>query len=219
MIPTLTQMTKPMPKPTRANRPKKSKNHVHGICPQCAMIFHSPQPQHERDCPQEIPVIMVRKNQTERQLVEMALDELCRLITIWRDGCDCVLQGMYGANCGGVSQWGHVVPQGKCKFLVYELSNSFRQCANHNGEHRFVQLSYFQWYKKKFGTLALEMLDKARIDNPVCNLGIVDYYEKLNDLNGLYAMRNSVSLELEHLIDMGYYGSIIREAWIKEGRI
>lgn len=209
--------TSPLPKPKPAKVIKKKKNHVHGICPQCGYIFHAKQPEHYPNCPREIPVIMVRKNQTERQLVCMALDQLCRLLTTWRDGCSCVLEG--DGKCSGGSQWGHVVPQGSSSYLIYELSNSFRQCETHNTMHRFVQLPYHVWYQKTFGELALLMLDEARRNNVGYKFGIVELYGKLRKLNELYSNRYSVDLDIESLVSRGYYGDIIREAWIKTGKI
>lgn len=209
----------PKPKPLKVIRPKKrkSKNHVHGICPQCGYIFHARQPEHYSTCPREIPVIMVKKNQTERQLVCMALDQLCRLITEWRDGLGCVLRDE--GNCSQGSQWGHVIPQGSSSYLIYELGNSFRQCPTHNLTHRFIQLPYFMWYQKTFGELSLSALKEEWQSHPSHKFGIMELYEKLKRLNELYSSRHFVDLDIENLVSKGYYGDIIREAWIKSGRI
>jgi hypothetical protein len=203
------------PKPAKSIRKKK---HVHGICPQCGTIFHSKTSEHAPGCEKEIAVIMVRKRQTDRQLLNMALDQLCRMLTTWRDGCSCVLVKFDGGRCGGVSQWGHVVPQGSCSYLVHELSNSFRQCENHNGIHRFVQLPFHVWYKDVFGEAALSLLDKSRQEHVSYKFGIVELREKLAHLNFLYQSRFTVGLRLKDLVSFGYYGEIIKEAWKKEGK-
>ena len=148
--------------PTSKKKPKKPK--TKGICPQCAFIFRGT-PEHYPHCSKEIPVIVFRKNKTERQMYKEALDSLCQLITIWRDGCTCVLSEVDGSKCSHVSNWGHVIPQGGSAFLVYELSNSFRQCASHNKIHDDVNpLIYTEWYSAKWGRRALAMLNKAQIE-------------------------------------------------------
>lgn len=208
----------PHPKPARVSKAKKrKKNHVHGICPQCGMIFHATKPEHYPTCSGEIPVIMVRKNQTERQLLCMALDQMCRLLTEWRDGQVCVLKDDGGCSAG--TQWGHVIPQGSSSYLIYDLGNSFRQCETHNISHRFFQLPYFLWYQKTFGESALLMLKEEWKSHLGYKFGTMELYEKLKTLNELYQNRFSVELDIETLVSKGYYGEIIRKSWIETGRI
>lgn len=204
------------PKPSKEARAKK-KGHLHGICPECGVIWHDKNFEHAPYCNQEIPVIWVRKNQTPTQLVKMALDELCRLITIWRDGCNCVISSH---ECRGDSQWGHLYPQGSNAHLVYELSNSFRQCEGHNSMHRFVQAPYFLWYQRKFGHRAFDMLEAERLAHPVCEYNITDYKEMQAELSALYLDRHRYTgASIEEKVYGGWYGNIIKEAWVKEGRI
>lgn len=209
------RLGKKKPVKTKKNRP-----HVHGICPQCGTIFHGTKSEHADDCGKEIPAIMVRKRQTDRQLLCMALDELCRLITTCRDGCNCVLAETDGQRCSGGSQWGHVVPQGSSSYLIYNLSNSFRQCESHNGIHRFVQLTFHLWYKNTFGELALDLLEKTQRENPSYKPSIPDLKDKLSLLNYLYENRYYLTnTSMEGKVGALYYGDIIRDAWVKEGRI
>lgn len=152
-----------------------------------------------------------------------ALDSLCRLITIWRDGCTCVLADVDGGKCSQVSNWGHVIPQGGSAFLVYELSNSFRQCSSHNKIHDDVNpLIYSEWYAAKWGKRALAMLSQAQIDHRdnENDYSTADLRNMVITYSDLYDMRYSFSSStIQDKVEAGFYGSIIREAWIKEGRI
>lgn len=222
----------PKPKPTRSTRSrikvkavvksaKRKKGHWHGICPMCGEISHSKQEiKHDFYCTGEIPLIAVKKNQTDRQLLCMALDELCRRITTWRDGCNCVLGETDGGRCSNDSTWGHVIPQGSNSYLIYNLSNSFRQCSTHNGIHRFVQLTYHLWYQMKFGKLALAILEKEKNDHPRSNFSVADYREILVELSMMYQNRYAYSTAtMTEKVAAGFYGSVIRDAWIKEGKV
>ena len=150
-----------------------------------------------------------------------ALDSLCRLITTWRDGCTCVLANVDGSKCSHISQWGHVVPQGGSAFLIYELSNSFRQCSSHNKIHDDANpLIYTEWYRGKWGHRALEMLKQAQIDNRNFDYDTADLRNMVIEYSDLYDMRFSFSTAtLEDKVEAGFYGKLIREAWIKDGRI
>ncbi len=207
------------PKPMKAKAKKKTPK-VKGICPECAFIFRGT-PDHYPFCGRQLPVIVFRKNKTDRQLYKEALDSLCRLITTWRDGCTCVLADVDGGKCSNQSQWGHVIPQGGSAYLVYELSNSFRQCSSHNKIHDDVNpLIYPSWYKSRFGGLALEMLKQAQIDNRNKDYDTEDLRNMVIAYFDLYDMRFSFSSSTtQDKVIAGYYGSIIYEAWIKEGKI
>lgn len=202
------------PKPIRERRSKK--NTLRGICSECGQIWES-RPSHMDGCSGSGKVISVRKYRSENHLFEEALDELCRNITIWRDGCLCVIDTH---ECNGESQWGHVVPQGRSNYLKHNLSNSFRQCRGHNGIHRYIQAPYFLWYQKKFGKRAFEELENARLSFPVYKWRTVDMQERLTAYNKLWKNRYSFSGKpIEILVSEGYYGDIIKTAWKKEGRI
>lgn len=206
----------PKPKPVKQAR-KKNPRPVIGICPSCGEISKKTDFIHRHDCSGEIGVIYFGKKQTETQMIKAALDELMRQITIWRDGCLCVINTH---ECRGVSQWGHVYPQGANAHLVYELSNSFRQCAGHNLLHRSVQAPYFLWFQRTFGRHAFDMLEDERLAHPRCEYNVVDYRGMVDDLIELYSSRFSYgNSSMAEKIAAGFYGSIIREAWIKDGRI
>jgi hypothetical protein len=180
------------------------------------MIFVG-KPQHKPECSQELKVVIARKYHGETWFLEEALDVLCKLISVWRDGCICVINT---PECRGGSQWAHVVPQGKSSYLKHELGNSFRNCEGHNNLHRFVQTPYLKWFKETFGTAAWIALDQARIDHPTYKWTAEEMRERLTKYNFLFGNRFAHAGDtLPELVASGYYGEIIEAVWIKEGRI
>lgn len=203
------------PKPTKAGREKK-KRHVWGICIQCGTTWKD-EVRHSDECPQELPVKKWHKYHSESWMLEEALDDICRLITEWRDGVTCVINT---SECGGVSQWGHVIPQGSNSWLKHNLSNSFRQCANHNGLHQRVQAPYYLWYSSTFGKKSFQALDDERKAVSRYSWTPAEMRERLIEYNYLYGTRfMHAGDSLGELIDAGYYGDIIRKVWVEEGRI
>ena len=208
----------PKPKPTRESRKLKPKR-MTSVCVECGSWWRggASEETHKLDCTKSLPVIVKRERKTERQMVCEALDDICRKITTWRDGVMCVI---HGNGCGQQSQWGHVIPQNASSFLVYNLSNSFRQSDTCNLLHRSVQLPYYSWYEGKFGRLALKMLKEAWLNQPKGGLSTVELWELLERYVVMYQSRNQYAVhDLQELVQAGYYGDIIREAWVKEGRI
>lgn len=159
------------------------------------------------------------KQKTNRQKLILELTRLCQQITKWRDGCICVLADVDGARCNNVSQWGHVVAQGGSGYLKHSLSNSFRQCASHNIIHNDNPLIYTNWYRETFGQKAIKMLEDASLIT-YHKFSIPDLWEMRDNLERL--IRNTVNMQgatRAELIAAGYYGEIIKKAWIMEGRI
>ena len=160
-----------------------------------------------------------KKVKTNRQKLILEISDLCRKLTTWRDGCICVLCEVDGGRCNDVSQWGHVIPQGASGYLKHNLSNSFRQCGSHNKIHTNNQAIYLNWYRRKFGNLAFEMLTEAS-KKTYHKFTVPDLWQMRDELKKLvdntYLMAGT---DIAGLVFEGYYGSIIREAWIKEGRI
>ncbi len=154
-------------------------------------------------------------------MYEAACDLLCKMVIEWRDGVTCVLADVDGSACSIIPNWGHVIPQGGSAFLVYELSNSFRQCSAHNLIHDKVNPEiYLGWYGQKWGKLARTMLKDSQIEHRNQGFGVSDLKDKLGDLNVLYDLRFSFSgSSIEQLVEAGYYGEIIQGAWVKEGKI
>ncbi len=160
-----------------------------------------------------------RKAKTNRQKIVIEISNLCRAITTWRDGCICVLSGVDGARCNEVSQWGHVVAQGGSGYLKHNLSNSFRQCGSHNKIHNDNPLIYTNWYRRTFGNRASDMLEEAS-KKTYHKFAVPELREMRDMLYELYDNRFAMNgATLEELVAAGYYGDIIREAWLKDGRI
>ena len=64
------------------------------------------------------------------------------------------------------------------------------------------------------------MLKQAQIEHPIDTRTEDDLWNTLIELSDLYDMRYGFSVStLEEKVQAGFYGPIIREAWIKEGRI
>ena len=206
------------PKPTKQKRLKKKKA-ITSICVQCGYLWHGGAEfeEHDPECTRELPVIVKNSRKTERQMVSEALDHVCRELTKWRDGVRCVI---HGDACGRYSEWGHVIPQGSCSYLVYELSNSFRQSEACNLKHRFVQLDYFDWYRHKWGNTAMQMLKDAWHNAPKGGLSTQELVELLAHHVELYDSRHIYTIAtLEEKVAAGFYGDIIYNAWAKDGRI
>ena len=159
-----------------------------------------------------------------RKVLEAQLEAIVKLIVFWRDGSQCVEGEIDGGRCGNVMQWGHFVPRSRSKFLKYDLA-TFVQCNNHNLIHDSRKTGggdpvFGLWFVKKFGVTALEMLHQTQRENSDgSNRTIPELEEMLAHYEKLYQNRFYVSLDTHSLIAAGYYGDIIREAWVKEGRI
>jgi len=212
-------MNAPAPKPIRKPKAKKPKGKT--ICVQCGFIARGASAEHFPHCQKELGTITVRTGKTDKQMRELACDELCRWIVEWRDGVTCVLADMDGSKCSNIPNWGHVIPQGGSAMLVYELSNSFRQCSAHNIIHAKINpLLYGKWYREKWGKTAYDMLEAAQRENVGEHLNAEDLHNTLIELSDLYELRHTFSAaSLADKVEAGFYGGIIKEAWIKDGRI
>lgn len=205
----------PKPKKRRKNKPKKR-----GICPSCGTFFIGPAV-HSPECLGEIPPIITIKKKTESQLLIAAQSDVCRYLTAWIYGdVWCVLEDVDGAHCGGMPQWGHVIPQGQSGWLRNNPSNFARQCAAHNVLHKNGDPIYFLWYQHKFGRLALEMLREESKAHQGIEIPIIGMRDNLKMLSALYDNRFTVNVcDMESMVAAGYYGSVVKAAWEKEGRI
>lgn len=209
----------PKPKPVRDSRKKKPVKRITSVCVDCGAWWRggSSGEYHLPDCEGELPIIVKHEHKTELQMVEIALEELCKLITIWRDGVMCVI---HDGNCGTQSHLGHVIPRAKSRYLKYSFSNVFRQSDKCNELHRFVQHPYYRWYEGKFGRKALDMLEEARLNAPKDGYSTVELWDFRAEYAMMYHNRHSYPVhDTAELVKDGYYGTVIRDAWIKEGRI
>lgn len=159
-----------------------------------------------------------------RKVLEMQLEAIVKQIVFWRDGGQCVEREIDGGRCGNVMQWGHFIPRARSKYLKYDLA-TFVQCNNHNLIHDSRKTGggdpvFGLWFTKKFGITALEMLSRTQRENiDSKDRTIPELEEMLEHYDNLYQDRYYVSLDTPSLVKAGYYGEIIKEAWIKDGRI
>jgi len=211
---------RPKPKPTRLMKGKrKTVKKITSMCADCGSWWRGGKEFeiHDPECTRELPVIVKNARKTERQMICEALDYVFRELTKWRDGIRCVI---HGDMCGTRSEWGHVIPQGSCSYLVYEPSNSFRQSDTCNQIHRFVQAPYYDWYKAKFGQTAYKMLIEAWKNAPKGGNSTQELIEMLPKYVELYKNRFAMNgATLEQLVEAGFYGEIIQDAWKYDGRI
>jgi len=206
---------RPAPKPSSPD--KKSK--MRGICPRCGQIGPKPL-QHLPDCPQDFPITYHTKNKTPRQRLQEALEVMCKAVVFWRDGDrTCVISDMDGGRCGGGRQWGHVLARTSSAWLKYDLGNTFAQCATHNRIHPDDPI-YYDWWRAKFGRRAWERLNQTMRAFQNCDHTLSELEDMLDNLNTLYDERFYHGTDsLTELVRAGYYGEVVKVAWIEEGRI
>lgn len=165
-----------------------------------------------------------KRTKPRRKVLEMQIEAIVKMIVFWRDGGECVEKEIDGGRCGGKMNWGHFIPRSRSKFLKYDLA-TFVQCDSHNLIHDSRKTGggdpiFGLWFTKKFGVFALEKLSEVQREHTDGkNHTIPELEEMLAHYDELYQNRFYVSLDTMSLVKAGYYGKIIREAWIKEGRI
>lgn len=173
-----------VPKPTKADRPKKPKPSI-----------------------------------PRRKVILGQIEAIVRQIVFWRDGMQCVEVEIDGVRCGGSLQWGHFIARQQSGWLKYDLA-TFCQCRNHNNLHDKGAQTMHVWFVEKFGTGAQAALELAAREHANGKQRpIYELEEMLAHYDALYDAHFSVTAELSELVEKGYYGQIIRDAWIKEGRL
>ena len=126
---------------------------------------------------------------------------------------------MDGQKCREGVQWGHVVPQGKSPKLVYDLGNVFPQCPNHNLMHYRKDPMYNNWYTVQWGETAFNDLCMFLRENTGKKYSLVDLEEMICKYEKMLEEKNYVNHNTKELVSKGYYGEIIRNAWMKDGKI
>lgn len=208
-------MIKSYPKPQKTKKSKKNLRQY--MCVECGTRSET-SPVHSDECTGEGEVFYATKKHTELWFIKEALDRLVREIVGWRDGVTCVTPS---GQCSNVPNWGHVIPQGANQYLVYNLSNSFRQCSNHNLLHSLDNQIMYDWFRHKWGNTAWRMLNEVKHANRINPMSQQDYEDLRADLWELYSYRHqfSITTKVEELVAHGFYGPIIKEAFIKDGKI
>ena len=154
-----------------------------------------------------------------RKILEMQLEAMVKQIVFWRDGSECVERGIDGGRCNSVLQWGHFIPRHQSRHLKYDLA-TFCQCGSHNYLHDKGAQTMGVWFTQTFGATAAFEIDRIAREHANTKQPTI---QELEDLlvyyDELYQGRKFVKLELNSLVAAGYYGEIIKSAWMQDGRL
>jgi hypothetical protein len=153
-----------------------------------------------------------KASQPRRKILEKQLEAIVKLIIFWRDGQVCVQTADGG--CGNGLMWGHYIAQGQSAWLRYDLGNVFVQCGNHNLRDFHGDKSYATWFINTFGIIAAEALNAEKVAHSGKSQRTIQELEDLlAHYDNLYQKRFYITYEFRNLIECGYYGEIIREAY------
>lgn len=176
--------------------------------------------------PRPKPTKADRKRKTKaarpaRKILEKQLEDICRRIVFWRDGMECVEKELDGVRCNEVIQWGHYTPRQQSRWLKYDLGNTFAQCGSHNNLHDKGAQTMGVWFALKFGAETAKAMELERdAHRGKKNRSVVELAEMLARYDNLYENRYAMlGANIQQLVQAGYYGDIIREAWQKEGKL
>jgi len=98
-----------------------------------------------------------RKKKTERQQLEIDLDNLVKAIVLERDG-GCVCPPPENGH-SRVRQPGHLFTRGH-ESIKWDLFNVHEQCSSCNGRHVYHTKYYRWWFVDNFGESELNRLDR-----------------------------------------------------------
>jgi len=153
-----------------------------------------------------------------RKILCKQLEGMVKAIIFWRDGQECVQK--LDSGCGNGLMWGHYIAQGQSAWLRYDLGNVFVQCGNHNLRDYNGDKSYATWFNETFGTKAAKYMDLQKFAHSGGKQRTVQELEEmLTRYDALYQNRFYVEFNIKELIREGYYGEIIKEAWLMKGRL
>lgn len=162
------------------------------------------------------------KVKSRRKILEQQLEAMVKQIIFWRDGQECVQHGLDGARCGNGLMWGHYVAQKQSHWLKYDLGNVFVQCGNHNLLDHNGDKSYSVWFANTFGQEAANATVMCGIEHRGIKRTIAELEEMLAHYDHLFENRFYADENgnlLNELVKAGYYGYIIKAAWIKDGKL
>lgn len=159
-----------------------------------------------------------RTAKSRRKILEGQLEAIIKEIVFWRDGQQCVEKEIDGARCGNGLQWGHYVPRKQSAWLKYSLV-TFCQCGSHNYLHDKGAQTMATWFAMTFGTLAMQRIEEDVREHRGKDRTIAELEDMLQDYDTMFDTRYYVGLDLCSLVEAGFYGQVIRQAWIDEGRI
>ena len=161
-----------------------------------------------------------KPSKPKRAILERQIEDMCKQIVFWRDACLCVEVDIDGVRCGGGIQWGHYIPRKQSRWLKYEIGNTFAQCRNHNNLHDKGAQTMGVWFASTFGVDAAKAMEAERdMHRGEKNKTVQELEDYLASLDQLYQNRYTTDLDLLSLVRGGFYGDVIRKAWLDEGRI
>lgn len=151
-----------------------------------------------------------------RRVLEKQLEDIVKLIIAWRDGQVCVMGQMDGARCGNGLMWNHFIAQGQSGWMRIDLGNVYWGCGSHNLLERFGDPILGMWVQDTFGIAAVKALREEAKAHTTKNKTGKRTEQELEELlaryDELYQNRFYVNLDLDSLIEAGYYGEIIKAA-------
>jgi hypothetical protein len=109
--------------------------------------------------------------------------------------------------------WNHVIGQKQSHWLRLDLGNVFWGCGNHNMLDYHGDKTFFIWYCRTFHMRTAEAMNEEKQLHKGKKREIYELEEMLAHYEQLYQNRYYVELELDALINAGYYGEIVRKAW------
>ena len=154
-----------------------------------------------------------------RAILKRQVADIAKEIIAWRDGQQCVFRNMSGGMCGGQLEWNHIIRQSASPILALNLGNAVCGCRNHNFAEKNGDGTTQAWYALTFGGTAWNDLRAAQEFYKGKNYREYELEEMLAYYDQLFQNRLYVDLDLKSLIRAGYYGEIVKAAWVKDGRL
>uniref|UniRef100_A0A6M3LTC2 Uncharacterized protein n=1 Tax=viral metagenome TaxID=1070528 RepID=A0A6M3LTC2_9ZZZZ len=154
-----------------------------------------------------------------RKVLEVQLEAIVKMLVFWRDASQCVLVDIDGGRCRGKLNWGHFIPRARSKYLKYDLA-TFVQCDAHNLIHDSRKTGggdpiFGLWFASRFGLDALERISQVQREHIGDKYTVPELEELLAHYDELYQDRFYADLTTESLVERGFYGEIIKDAWSK----
>ncbi len=155
-----------------------------------------------------------------RKILEKQIEDMVKMIISWRDGQVCVMGEMDGVRCGNGLMWNHFIAQGQSNWMRLDLGNVFWGCGSHNGLDKWGDPILGIWVQETFGAKAvLALREEAKRHANGKKRTEYELEEMLAGYDQLYQNRYTADLDLASLVVGGFYGQVIKKAWLDENRI
>lgn len=175
-------------------------------------IYACPKPEKQKRKPRPA------KLPTRYEILEQQVEDTIKLIICWRDSQECVMKDIDGGRCGNGLMWNHYIAQKQSHWMKYDLGNAYWGCGNHNLLDKNGDPTLKIWVQKTFGTsvvLALQAEARAHSGNKLQRTE-QDLEALRAHYDQLYQDRFFVGTDIPSRIKAGYYGKIIKGAWVAE---